>query len=369
MGIDVFNELWYTLPQGFFYRFFKVITAIDLFCGAGGLTHGLQRSGINVVAGYDIEAACRYAYEKNNNAVFIRKSVTDLKVSDFEKHYEGANVRVLAGCAPCQTFSSYNKKSKEENLQDERWFLLKSFAKHIRSVLPEIVTMENVPRLVNQRVFHDFVDDLNALKYNVSFKVIYCPDYGMPQSRTRLVLLASRLGSISIIPPTHEPSNYVTLKDAIGHLPPIKAGEVHPNDSLHRSSILSPINLARIRASKPGGTWKDWPEDLVASCHKKQSGGSYSAVYGRMTWDKVGSTVTTQCTGFGNGRFGHPEQDRAISLREAAILQTFPDEYEFWPSQVKLEIRPIARMIGNAVPVRLGEVVGESIRKHLEELK
>ncbi|EDL52588.1 DNA-cytosine methyltransferase [Vibrio mediterranei AK1] len=346
-----------------------MIRAIDLFCGAGGLTHGLQRAGIDVVAGYDIEAQCRFAYERNNDAVFIQKSVTDLQIEEFNHYFGDAEVRVLAGCAPCQTFSSYNKKSKEENLKDERWNLLASFGEHIKKVKPEIVTMENVPRLVNQHVFNDFVDDLNELGYDVSFKVVFCPEYGMPQSRSRLVLLASKLGPIKIIEATHTIKNYVTVKQAIGHLPPVQAGEAHPDDPLHRAANMSELNLKRIKASKPGGTWQDWPEELVAACHKKSSGSSYSAVYGRMSWDKVGATMTTQCIGFGNGRFGHPEQDRAITLREAAILQTFPDDYEFWPSEVKLEMRPIARMIGNAVPVRLGEVVGESILKHLSEVK
>ncbi|MGY6436403.1 DNA cytosine methyltransferase [Vibrio parahaemolyticus] len=343
--------------------------AIDLFCGAGGLTHGLQRAGINVVAGYDIEAQCRYAYEKNNNAVFIQKSVTDLKIEEFERHYGDAQIRILAGCAPCQVFSSYNKKSREEIQKDERWGLLASFGEHIKSVKPEVVTMENVPRLVNQRVFHDFVDMLNEQGYEVSFKVVFCPDYGMPQSRSRLVLLASRLGEISLIAPTHDKENYVTLRQAISHLPKLAAGEADPKDALHRASTLSDINMQRMLASKPGGTWKDWPEHLVAACHKKSSGSSYSAVYGRMSWDKVSSTITTQCIGFGNGRFGHPEQHRAITLREAAILQSFPCDYSFWPEHLKVEMRPVARMIGNAVPVRLGEVVGQSIIAHLKEHK
>ncbi|EGR1834718.1 DNA cytosine methyltransferase [Vibrio cholerae] len=341
--------------------------AIDLFCGAGGLTHGLQRAGIKVVAGYDIEAQCRYAYEKNNDAVFIQKSVTDIKPEELEHHYGDSPIRILAGCAPCQLFSSYNKKSKEENQKDERWSLLTSFGEHIKSVKPEIVTMENVPRLVNHRVFHDFIDMLYSEGYKVSFKVVYCPDYGMPQSRSRLVLLASLLGDISLIDPTHNKENYLTLRDAIGHLPKLSAGEIHPLDTLHRAAALSEVNMKRMLASTPGGTWKDWPEHLIAQCHKKSTGSSYLGVYGRMSWDKVSSTITTQCIGFGNGRFGHPEQHRAITLREAAIIQTFPDDYSFWPEHLKLEMRPVAKMIGNAVPVRLGEVVGKSIHKHLLE--
>lgn len=346
-----------------------MIRAIDLFCGAGGLTHGLQRAGIEVIAGYDIEEQCRFAYEKNNDAVFINKSVTSIEVEEFSRYFGDAKVRVLAGCAPCQTFSSYNKKTKEENLKDERWNLLTSFGDHIKKLRPEIVTMENVPRLVNQRVFNDFVDQLIEQGYKVSFKVVYCPDYGMPQSRSRLVLLASLLGPIKLIDSTHSSVNYVTVKDSIGHLPAVEVGQSDPVDALHRSANMSELNLKRIKVSKPGGTWQDWPEELIAACHKKDSGSTYSSVYGRMSWDKVGSTITTQCIGFGNGRFGHPEQDRAITLREAALLQTFPNNYQFWPSDKKIEMSPIAKMIGNAVPVRLGEVVGESILKHLEEIK
>lgn len=229
--------------------------------------------------------------------------------------------------------------------------------------------MENVPRLAKQAVFEDFIQKLQSLNYHVTYKVIFCPDYGMPQSRSRLVLLASQLGPIKLIEPTHTSKNYVVVKDVIGHLPPVEAGQSHPNDRLHCASRMSELNLKRIQASKPGGTWHDWPAELVAKCHKKESGSTYSSVYGRMSWDKVGATITTQCIGFGNGRFGHPEQDRALTLREAAILQTFPDHYEFWPSEVKLDMRPIAKMIGNAVPVRLGEVVGESILLHLREIK
>ncbi|MEZ8792520.1 DNA cytosine methyltransferase [Vibrio splendidus] len=345
-----------------------MVTAIDLFCGAGGLTRGMQNAGINVVAGYDIEASCRFAYEKNNNAVFIQKSVTDLDVAEFEHYYGDAEVRVLAGCAPCQPFSTYNKKSKEENQKDDRWNLLNSFGEHIKNVQPEIITMENVPGLINQKVFQDFVDDLIMQDYHLSYRVVYCPEYGMAQSRSRLVLLGSKLGPIELIKPTHSTGNYVTLREAISHLPPIKAGSQHRSDPLHMSSRLSDLNMRRMKASRPGGTWKDWPEDLVAACHKKSSGNTYSAVYGRMSWDKVASTMTTQCVGFGNGRFGHPEQDRAISLREAAILQSFPDDYEFWPKDMEVGLRSVAKMIGNAVPVRLGEVVGESIQKHLQEL-
>lgn len=131
---------------------------------------------------------------------------------------------------------------------------------------------------------------------------------------------------------------------------------------------LSPLNLARIQASKPGGTWLDWPDELRAVCHTKETGKWYGNVYGRMSWDEPSATITTQCCGFGNGRFGHPEQDRAISMREAALLQTFPLSYEFIdPSDDTPSISRIAQMIGNAVPVALARMIAKSIRLHICE--
>lgn len=346
-----------------------MIKVVDLFCGAGGLTHGLQKAGLNVVAGYDIDAACRFAYEKNNKSLFVQKSVTEIEEDELKKHFIDADVKILAGCAPCQPFSSYTKNLKHDGLpvKDERWSLLYSFAKQIKISCPDIITMENVPGVVNHEVFKDFIASLKKESYYVWYDTVFCPDYGMAQSRSRLVLLASKFGEIKLIPPTHKKEKYKTVRDVIGNLPSIEAGECHDADKLHRSAALSDINIKRIKASVPGGTWRDWPEELRAKCHTKESGSTYTAVYGRMSWDKVGPTITTQCTGFGNGRFGHPEQNRALSLREAALLQSFPKKYEFWPKDTKIEMSTIARLIGNAVPVRLGEVVGKTILKHLSD--
>lgn len=343
-----------------------MIHSVDLFCGAGGLTHGLLNAGINVIAGYDIEESCRYAYEENNKAKFILKDVTSLKASDLELLFPKSGFRLLAGCAPCQPFSSYSRTAK--NKDEKKWNLLTSFEALVRDALPDFVTMENVPGLVKQDVFSSFLKTLKSKNYHVDYKIIFCPDYGMAQSRKRLVLVASRHGEISILPPTHTPDRYITVRDAIGHLPAIKAGETHVSDRLHKSQNLSSLNLKRIISSKPGGTWLDWPEDIRANCHKSTKGKTYTSVYGRMSWDKVSPTITTQCIGYGNGRFGHPEQNRAISLREAAILQSFPLNYQFFPENRKHDLAPLAKMIGNAVPVKLGEVVGESILSHMRSL-
>jgi DNA (cytosine-5)-methyltransferase 1 len=227
--------------------------------------------------------------------------------------------------------------------------------------------MENVSELRRHSIFHEFVNRLEAAGYETTFSVVSCPDYGVPQHRSRLVLFASLLGPLCISPPTHAPDRYPTVHMAIGHLPKLKAGKASSADALHRSSSLSPLNLRRIRASLPGGTWRDWDKDLVAPCHRKRKGKTYPSVYGRMAWDSPSPTITTQFFGFGNGRFGHPEQNRAISLREGALLQTFPPDYEFVEPGRTYYLKTIGRLIGNAVPVRLGEVIGKSIGGHLDE--
>ena len=340
------------------------ITAIDLFCGAGGLTHGLIKSKINVVAGFDIEESCRYVYEKNNkNAQFFNQDVSSLKSEEVLSLYPKGHIKLLAGCAPCQPFSTYSQGRDPH--KDKKWPLLYAFSRLIKEIEPELVTMENVPDVTKHQVYNDFVVELKQLGYHIWAEQVYCPDYGIPQMRKRHVLLASKLGKIELIEPTHKPDEYNTVKDAISSLPSIVAGESYIDDPLHVSANLSPLNLKRIKCSKEGGSWRDWPEQLRAACHRKESGKSYSGVYARMQWNQPSPTMTTQCFGFGNGRFGHPVQDRAISLREAAILQTFPKSYEFVAPDKKIYMSTIGKMIGNAVPVDLGFVIGKSLLKHV----
>lgn len=343
----------------------KSIQAIDLFCGAGGLTRGLLDAGIHVRAGYDIDTACEFPYVENNDgAVFIERSVDDICVDDIKAVLGETGIRLIAGCAPCQPFSKY--RQGKDTKKDQKWGLLYQFERIVRECHPDLVTMENVPELSRHKVFADFRLTLASLGYHVDAKVVDCRGYGLPQYRLRLVLVASRLGPISVPCPTHSPDDYVTVKQAIGHLPSIQAGQQHPKDPMHIAAGLSALNLKRIRQSKPGGTWRDWEPELVAKCHRKSSGMTYRSVYGRMRWDEPSPTMTTQCYGFGNGRFGHPEQDRAISLREAAIFQSFPETYRFVPEGKKVEITPVGRMIGNAVPVKLGEAIGTSLIRHVK---
>lgn len=340
---------------------------IDLFCGIGGLTYGLAKEGLNVVAGYDLDASCEYAYSQNNNVKFYCSDVANLNAKELKAHFKGADVKILVGCAPCQPFSTYAFKSDNK----KKWRLLYQFSRLIEEAKPDIISMENVPRLAKfdkEPVFPDFVSKLKKLGYYVDYKIVNCADYGIPQYRKRLVLLASKFGAISIIPKTHQPKNYKTVKDAIGKLPILKSGEKDTNDPLHRASKLSPLNMQRIKQSKPGGSWKDWDEELLLDCHKKSSGSTYVSVYGRMKWNEPSPTMTTHCTGIGNGRFGHPEQDRAITLREAALLQSFPKKYKFCKKGNSFKVKEISTHIGNAVPVKLGQVIGRSIQKHISKI-
>lgn len=342
------------------------IEVVDLFCGIGGLSYGMMCRGLKVLAGFDIDKTCEYAYKTNTGAKFFYKDIKEVKGTDILPLYSKKGIRVLAGCAPCQPFSSYAYKNKKKD--ESKYDLLYEFGRLVKEVKPDVVTMENVTSILGFKekdVFPDFVRTLYSEGYHVVYKRVFCPDYGIPQTRRRLVLLASRIGDITLLPPTHEKGNYVTVGDVIRHLPPLEAGETCQTDHLHRCSGLTELNMRRMMATPYGGGWKDWPEELILKCHKKDGGKSFGGVYGRMKWEEPAPTMTTECTGIGNGRFGHPEQNRAISAREAALLQTFPMTYRFFPNDEEVSLTKASRYIGNAVPPRLGEVVGESIKYHI----
>ncbi len=343
----------------------KKVSCVDLFCGAGGLTHGFFLEGVSVVAGIDMDPACRFPYETNNQARFVERDISKVTVSELNNLFGDAGLTILAGCAPCQPFSTYAHRYEIDG-KDGKWGLLYEFARLAKGTRPDIITMENVPTVAKHEVFHDFVDTLKRLGYRVWFDVVDSSLYGVPQSRRRMVLLASKHGDITMIAPSLTKPK--TVRQAIGRLRPLSAGEAAPRDKLHVASTLSEKNLKRIKVSKPGGTWRDWPLHLVADCHRAESGSTYRGVYGRMEWDKPAPTMTTQCYGFGNGRFGHPEQDRAISLREAAILQSFPRDYAFIPDGEKVGFKVLGRLIGNAVPVELGRAIAQSINVHFASI-
>ena len=321
------------------------------------------------MAGLDADKSCKYAYETNNpDATFIEKKIEDVEAAELKQWYPEGNVKILIGCAPCQPFSAYNKSKQNK---DNKWKLLTNFSDLISEIEPDIVSMENVPTLTTFKkgeIYQDFVNRLKKDYIVTQYPKVSCLDYGVPQDRKRLVIFASKskYGKIKLLDPTHTPDKYKTVGDVIWGLGALEAGKTSWNDPYHKAAGLSELNLRRIKESKQGGTWRDWPDELVARCHKQESGNSYSSIYGRMTWRAPAPTITTQCYGFGNGRFGHPKQNRAISLREAARLQTFPDDYEFVHPDEPHSITTISRFIGNAVPIKLARVIARSIKHHLQ---
>lgn len=342
------------------------IGVVDLFCGAGGLSFGLRQRGLKIRGGLDIDPYCRFPFVRHTGGQFIEGDLSEVKASDIKKLFRKTDVRVLAGCAPCQPFSTYALGKADS--RDSKWQLLTVFGQLVEKVKPQIVTMENVPGLQGTKIFRDFVRTLDKNRYHVDYSVVSCDSFGLQQTRKRLVLLASKFGPIEIMGPATIKVGLGTVRNSISHLPEIVAGETHPSDYLHRASALSEKNLRRIRVSVPGGSWRDWPKRLVANCHLEDSGTTFSSVYGRMSWDEPSPTITTQFYGFGNGRFGHPEQDRAISLREGAILQSFPADYAFASSEQEVSFTNVGRLVGNSVPVVLGEIIGETISRHVEAI-
>ncbi len=337
--------------------------AIDLFCGAGGLTRGLRHAGWSVIAGIDVDGTAAKSYEHNNSGSrFVRADLRRVSGDDIRALAGCVSRRrlLLAGCAPCQPFSKQRRRHGLGKRTDAT--LLVDFARLVAKLRPGVVLMENVPGITAVPGFSSFRRFLKTLRdcgYQCEHRVLNACDFGVPQHRRRYVLLAARSAMPRLprgtadIPAAHP----ATVRRAIGHLPAIGAGETHPRIPNHSAARLFRRNLARIRATPAdGGSRCDWPKrlGLELDCHRK-AGVGFSDVYGRMWWDRVAPTLTSRCNSLSNGRFGHPEQDRAISLREAAALQTFPDDYEFFGAQNR-----IARWIGNAVPVSLAAALGRA---------
>lgn len=343
-----------------------IITAIDFFCGAGGLTRGFLDSGIKVILGIDNRESCRRTYEKNNpSAKFMCCDIRKLSFAQMAKEINGIprDHLVFAACAPCQPFSKQRTIAKDMHQRT----LLSCFTKFVQKFRPGFVLVENVPgiaRVEGNSAYRRFISTLKKLGYHYDSADVDAKDYGVPQTRRRHVLLASRLTTIFIPDPTHGPSRipYETVKTAISHFPPIKAGESLPTVPNHRASFLSDANLNRLRHTPTdGGNRRDWPEKLFLPCHRGKYKG-HTDVYGRMWWNRPAPALTCKCHSLSNGRYGHPDQDRAISLREAAALQSFPDDYIFYGNSKE----KIGNQIGNAVPVRLAKKLGEVIVKSVD---
>jgi DNA (cytosine-5)-methyltransferase 1 len=345
------------------------IQVFDFFSGCGGTSCGFKRSGMEIAFGLDIDPDSGRTFRKNfPEASFLEADIRSLDPSALAPLLRDSSVPVLfCGCAPCQPFSKQNKKRRRG---DPRLNLLTEFGRFVRYWKPDYVFVENVPGLQRARngvagPFQKFASLLTDAGYSFASGVVPARWFGVPQKRERFVLLASRFGQIDLPQATHGPGRkrppYSTVRDWIGDLPKIPAGVISSDDADHQSAALSPLNLKRISATPEGGGRESWPRHLWLQCHKDHSG--HSDVYGRLSWDAPASGLTTRCISYSNGRFGHPEQDRALSAREAACLQTFPRSYQFLGS---LESK--ARQIGNAVPPLMALRIGQQIKRHFASL-
>jgi DNA (cytosine-5)-methyltransferase 1 len=341
------------------------IIGVDFFCGAGGATKGFQDAGIRVLRGIDSDPTCKETYEKNCfPSRFLMRDANDLK---FEEVLDGISVNredrlLFIACAPCQPFSRLSSDPKH----DDRTDLMNVFSRFVEHFSPDFVFAENVPGIANAKkgrirkkdLLNEFVERLDSRGYEYEARTVDAKFYGVPQKRARYIILSSLFGTVPFPVATHgnDKLPLVTVQDAISKYPPVSAGEENKSFHNHVARSLSALNLKRIRKTpKDGGSRKDWPEDLWLKCHKKKHSG-HSDVYGRMSWRKPAPTLTCKCNSISNGRFGHPDQYRAISLREAAALQTFPDDFIFYGNQTD-----IARHIGNAIPPLIAKVFGEAI--------
>ena len=334
-------------------------TAIDLFSGVGGLSEGLRQAGFKTKYAFEIDEVASRSYSMNHKEVkVITKDIRRVDMNEIKAALHDEKIHLLAGCPPCQGFSTVRRLNKPNPVSDDRNDLIDEYVRFIKELNPFTFMMENVPGLALSSNFEQAVKKLKSIGYIVDYKTVNVKDYGVPQNRKRLVMVGSRLGPIDIAKPSNKK---VTVKDKIGNLP-------HPEESSDKLHKIYPKHTKRIQdlirdIPHDGGSRKDLGESRQLECHKKANVG-FNDVYGRLRWDDYSTTITGGCLNPSKGRFLHPEQDRCISAREAALLQSFPKNYKF-PTDVP--ISKIALMIGNALPPQFCKIQARNIKKHLEK--
>ena len=342
------------------------INAVDFFCSGGGMSYGMQQAGINILAGIDFDKKCEETYKANiKGAEFIHADVFELKESELEEKLllkKDDDNLLLIGCSPCQFWSIIYTREKGKRAEKGK-NLLKEFHRFVKYFNPGYVVVENVPGVLRKKEesgLDKFIDWLKESNYKVHFKVHEVSEYGVPQHRTRFTLVANRVTGEEIEPAKVQ-GKKVTVRDVIGEkngFSKIEAGHKDNTDFMHSVAGLSEMNIKRLEhTKKDGGTRLTYADtDLAPNCHRNEKN-SFKDTYGRMFWDKPSPTITTKFFSISNGRFAHPEENRAISLREGAVLQSFPLSYIFKTTSTA----NIARMIGNAVPPKYAEAIGKAI--------
>ncbi len=336
--------------------------ALDFFCSAGGVTYGFKQAGIEVVGGIDIDIACKETYEKNNNTKFLHADISKLQMYALKEEFgveKNDDEMIFIGCSPCQYYT--NLKTDKSKSKDSR-MLLEDFQEFVDYYKPGYIFIENVPGFekTSDSPVGKFKTFLKKNNYTFIDDIINAKDHGVPQNRRRYVLLATRLKKEISLPEKENNSN-LCVREAIGNyevFKPIEAGQKDKTTFQHTSARLSDLNLKRIkRTKKNGGSRKDWADnpELQVNCYRDHKG--HWDVYGRMKWGEVSPTITTRFNSYSNGRYGHPDQDRAISIREGATLQSFPLDYIFYSKNQA----NITKMIGNAVPPKLAKNIGNKI--------
>jgi len=333
--------------------------SIDLFSGVGGLTVGLHQANFQTSFAFEIDSIASKAYGLNHpDTEVITEDIRKVSTLDIKKKLKGKPIHLLAGCPPCQGFSSMRRLNRSTPVFDERNSLINEYVRFIQELMPYTFMMENVPGLIKYDLFHKAIETLKSIGYlHIDYKVVNVKDYGVPQSRRRLVMVGSRLGEIKVAEPLDDKK--ATVRSAIGNLPLPQDSEdlmhkVFPN---HTEKIKEQITLT----PHNGGSRKDLPERFILNCHKKINVG-FNDVYGRLKWDDSSTTITGGCLNPSKGRFLHPEQDRCISAREAALLQSFPPDYKL-PSNTAMG--KLALLIGNALPPKFSYVQSLNIHNHL----
>lgn len=336
-------------------------TAVDLFCGCGGLTVGLKEAGFQVLGAVEIDPLAVTTYKANHRGVKVWETdIRRLKPSELldELDLKTGELDLLAGCPPCQGFSTMRTLNGAVKIEDPRNDLLLEFQRFVEVLRPRAVMMENVPGLAKDRRFTEFRQKLKKIGYIGNHCVLNAAEYGVPQRRHRLIYLA---GMGMEIPFADKARSMKTVEDAIGGLP--KAGEsgdpVHDMPEQRTPKVMEIIR----RISRNGGSRMDLPKKFKLECHKRCNG--FKDVYGRMSWNAVAPTITTGCFNPSKGRFLHPEENRAITMREAALLQGFPRRYRF-PAAKKIAV---ALMIGNALPPPFIAAHSKNIVRLLENCK